>query len=132
MRDTAVNPCESKTKLLHRVVFSQLLIEQRAGRVFAGWEEGRIYFPPTYKYLANSDIYAVDQAKSREKRRIPAWCDRILWRGKGMKQMSYVRGESRFSDHRPVYSLFSVLMNDGLFDRGGVKAAAVDSRKREG
>ncbi|URE05186.1 inositol-1,4,5-trisphosphate 5-phosphatase' [Musa troglodytarum] len=110
----------------------QLLIEQRAGRVFAGWEEGRIYFPPTYKYLANSDIYAVDQAKSREKRRIPAWCDRILWRGKGMKQMSYVRGESRFSDHRPVYSLFSVLMNDGLFDRGGVKAAAVDSRKREG
>ncbi|URE05177.1 inositol-1,4,5-trisphosphate 5-phosphatase', partial [Musa troglodytarum] len=107
----------------------QLLIEQRAGRVFAGWEEGRIYFPPTYKYLANSDIYAVDQAKSREKRRIPAWCDRILWRGKGMKQMSYVRGESRFSDHRPVYSLFSVLMNDGLFDRGGVKAAAVDSRK---
>lgn len=54
-------------------MYSQLLIEQRAGRVFAGWEEGRIYFPPTYKYLANSDIYAVDQAKSREKRRTPAW-----------------------------------------------------------
>ncbi|XP_064966258.1 type I inositol polyphosphate 5-phosphatase 8-like isoform X3 [Musa acuminata AAA Group] len=112
----------------------QLLIEQRAGRVFAGWDEGKIYFPPTYKYLANSDIYAVDQAKSREKRRTPAWCDRILWRGKGMKQMSYVRGESRFSDHRPVYSLFSVLMNDGLFDHGGVmtaeehKAADVDSK----
>nr|XP_018681957.1 PREDICTED: type I inositol polyphosphate 5-phosphatase 8-like isoform X1 [Musa acuminata subsp. malaccensis] len=111
----------------------QLLIEQKAGRVFAGWDEGKIYFPPTYKYLANSDVYAVDQAKSREKRRTPAWCDRILWRGKGMKQMSYVRGESRFSDHRPVYSLFSVLMNDGMFDHGGVmtaeehKAADVDS-----
>ncbi|EEF28051.1 type I inositol polyphosphate 5-phosphatase, putative [Ricinus communis] len=35
-------------------------------------------------------------------------CDRILWKGEGLKQMWYVRGESRFSDHRPVYSLFSV------------------------
>ena len=25
--------------------------------------------------------------------------------------MSYVRGESKFSDHRPVYSLFSVQVN---------------------
>nr|CAD1828729.1 unnamed protein product [Ananas comosus var. bracteatus] len=89
----------------------QLRIEQKAGRVFAGWEEGRIYFPPTYKYLTNSDIYAVNPAKSREKRRTPAWCDRILWRGKGMKQMWYVRGESRFSDHRPVHSLFSVQLH---------------------
>lgn len=35
-------------------------------------------------------------------------CDRILWKGEGLNQMWYVRGESRFSDHRPVYSLFSV------------------------
>lgn len=28
-----------------------------------------------------------------------------------MKQMWYVRGESRFSDHRPVYSLFSVQLH---------------------
>ncbi|CAL9763216.1 unnamed protein product [Musa acuminata subsp. burmannicoides] len=83
----------------------QLRIEQRAGRAFAGWEEGQIRFPPTYKYLANSDVYAVKPGKPR---RTPAWCDRILWRGKGMKQMWYVRGESQFSDHRPVYSLFSV------------------------
>ncbi|KAI3742609.1 hypothetical protein L1987_60297 [Smallanthus sonchifolius] len=33
-------------------------------------------------------------------------CDRILWYGRGLHQMSYVRGESRFSDHRPVYSIF--------------------------
>lgn len=38
-------------------------------------------------------------------------CDRILWKGEGLKQMWYVRGESRFSDHRPVYSLFSVQVN---------------------
>ncbi|XP_010920689.1 type I inositol polyphosphate 5-phosphatase 8 isoform X2 [Elaeis guineensis] len=101
----------------------QLRIEQRAGRVFAGWEEGRIYFPPTYKYLANSDVYAVNPAKSGEKRRTPAWCDRILWRGKGLKQMRYVRGESRFSDHRPVYSLFSVQLDDHV---------ATAERDREG
>ncbi|XP_065854006.1 type I inositol polyphosphate 5-phosphatase 8 isoform X3 [Euphorbia lathyris] len=89
----------------------QLKIEQRAGRVFKGWEEGRIYFAPTYKYLTNSDDYVVQTSKSKEKRRTPAWCDRILWKGEGLKQMWYVRGESRFSDHRPVYSLFSVKVN---------------------
>lgn len=86
----------------------QLKIEQRAGRVFKGWEEGRIYFAPTYKYLANSDHYVVHTSKSKEKRRTPAWCDRILWKGEGLKQMWYLRGESRFSDHRPVYAMFSV------------------------
>ncbi|KAK8925997.1 Type I inositol 1,4,5-trisphosphate 5-phosphatase CVP2 [Platanthera zijinensis] len=86
----------------------QLKGEQRGGRVLAGWEEGIINFPPTYKYLANSDSYAIRLAKSGGKRRAPAWCDRILWQGKGMKQQWYRRGESRFSDHRPVYALFAV------------------------
>ncbi|KAL0370496.1 UNVERIFIED_CONTAM: Type IV inositol polyphosphate 5-phosphatase 6, partial [Sesamum angustifolium] len=84
----------------------QLRIEQRHGRVFAGWNEGRIYFPPTYKYSNNSDRYAGENTHPKEKRRNPAWCDRILWRGPGLRQLSYVRGESRFSDHRPVYSIF--------------------------
>ncbi|KAL6208639.1 hypothetical protein ACLB2K_019586 [Fragaria x ananassa] len=84
----------------------QLSIEQRRGRVFEGWSEGKIYFPPTYKYLNNSDRYAGDDRHNKEKRRTPAWCDRILWHGRGLHQLSYVRGESRFSDHRPVYSVF--------------------------
>eukprot|EP01018_Ginkgo_biloba_P038611 Gb_30238 [translate_table: standard] len=84
----------------------QLRIEQKAGRVFRGWNEGKIYFAPTYKYCSNSDRYTGENLKSREKRRTPAWCDRILWYGKGLKQLSYVRGESRFSDHRPVYAVF--------------------------
>ncbi|KAI3460886.1 hypothetical protein Pfo_017549 [Paulownia fortunei] len=84
----------------------QLRIEQRHGRVFAGWNEGKIYFPPTYKYSNNSDRYAGENMRPKEKRRTPAWCDRILWHGRGLQQLSYVRGESRFSDHRPVYSIF--------------------------
>ncbi|KAG2260875.1 hypothetical protein Bca52824_080169 [Brassica carinata] len=86
----------------------QLRLEQRKGRVFEGWNEGTIYFPPTYKYSNNSDVYAGDDRLTKAKRRTPAWCDRILWHGNGLTQLSYVRGESRFSDHRPVYSLFSV------------------------
>ncbi|XP_031093301.1 type I inositol polyphosphate 5-phosphatase 8-like isoform X3 [Ipomoea triloba] len=90
----------------------QLKMEQKAGRVFKGWKEGRIYFPPTYKYLSNSEHYVVQtSAPSKQKQRTPAWCDRILWKGEGLKQICYVRGESKFSDHRPVYSLF-LLPND--------------------
>ncbi|KAF9686938.1 hypothetical protein SADUNF_Sadunf02G0042200 [Salix dunnii] len=74
-----------------------LRIEQRQGRVFDGWNEGKIYFPPTYKYSNNSDRYAGDDGHLKEKRRTPAW---------GLHQLSYVRGESRFSDHRPVYGVF--------------------------
>ncbi|XP_062189529.1 type I inositol polyphosphate 5-phosphatase 4-like [Phragmites australis] len=84
----------------------QLRMQQRYGRVFQGWKEGRIYFPPTYKYSFNSDRYAGEGMRPKEKRRTPAWCDRILWYGNGLNQLSYVRGESRFSDHRPVYSIF--------------------------
>ena len=51
----------------------QLRIEQRAGRVFIGWEEGKIYFAPTYKYLKDSDTYVLQTATSKEKRRTPAW-----------------------------------------------------------
>ncbi|KAI9117071.1 hypothetical protein K1719_012070 [Acacia pycnantha] len=86
----------------------QLNTERDAGRVFKGFDEGRIMFAPTYKYSHNSDSYAGETVKSKKKRRTPAWCDRILWRGKGIEQLSYIRGESRFSDHRPVCAVFAV------------------------
>ncbi|XP_010558235.1 PREDICTED: type I inositol polyphosphate 5-phosphatase 10 [Tarenaya hassleriana] len=86
----------------------QLKIEREAGRVFKGWQEGKIYFAPTYKYSYNSDSYAGETNKEKNKRRTPAWCDRILWRGNGIQQLSYSRGESRFSDHRPVTASFLV------------------------
>jgi phosphatidylinositol-bisphosphatase len=48
-------------------------MEQKAGRIFEGWNEGSIYFAPTYKYLTNSDQYVAQTCKSKEKRRTPAW-----------------------------------------------------------
>ncbi|GMP32721.1 hypothetical protein CsSME_00006357 [Camellia sinensis var. sinensis] len=86
----------------------QLNTEREAGRVFNRWNEGRIFFAPTYKYSHNSDSYAGETVKSKKKRRTPAWCDRILWHGSGIEQLSYIRGESRFSDHRPVCAVFAI------------------------
>ncbi|CAM6116533.1 unnamed protein product [Calypogeia fissa] len=84
----------------------QLKIEQNAGHVFDGWQEGPIYFPPTYKYNFNSDRYSGESGRSGEKRRTPAWCDRILYLGRGLRKTRYIRTESRLSDHRPVSAVF--------------------------
>jgi hypothetical protein len=37
-------------------------------------------------------------------------CDRVLWRGKGLKQIRYERcGGYRLSDHRPVRAVFDAV-----------------------
>ncbi|KAL4376131.1 hypothetical protein GQ457_02G011400 [Hibiscus cannabinus] len=88
--------------------FDQLRKEQDGG-VFEGWREGNIKFAPTYKYSSsNCNRYSGGLPnRSGEKQRTPAWCDRILWHGKGVKLLCYFRSESKFSDHRPVSALFS-------------------------
>ncbi|XP_027359871.1 type I inositol polyphosphate 5-phosphatase 2-like isoform X1 [Abrus precatorius] len=86
----------------------QLSKELRTGHVFDGWREGLINFPPTYKYEINTDRYVGESTKEGEKKRSPAWCDRILWLGKGIKQLQYGRAEIKLSDHRPVSSTFLV------------------------
>ncbi|XP_042439255.1 type IV inositol polyphosphate 5-phosphatase 9-like isoform X1 [Zingiber officinale] len=87
----------------------QLRAEFSKGRVFEDWQEGGITFPPTYKYYPNSDdYYGCIRGQKGEKRRAPAWCDRILWHGEGIKQKRYERCESKLSDHRPVRGIFTV------------------------
>ena len=41
--------------------------------MFKGWHEGRICFPPTYKYSMNSNVYTLEVVASKETRRNPAW-----------------------------------------------------------
>lgn len=84
----------------------QLRAELRKGRAFDGWTEGVISFAPTYKYKFNSKKYISDEPRSG--RRTPAWCDRILSYGKGMKLLSYETVDMRLSDHRPVKAVYSV------------------------
>ncbi|XP_050231214.1 type IV inositol polyphosphate 5-phosphatase 9 isoform X2 [Mercurialis annua] len=86
----------------------QLTTELKSGQVLEGWHEGTIKFPPTYKYCPNSNVYfGCIEGKKGAKWRAPAWCDRIVWYGEGLKQHSYTRGEAKFSDHRPVKAIFS-------------------------
>ncbi|KAJ8471380.1 hypothetical protein OPV22_025723 [Ensete ventricosum] len=47
-----------------------------------------------------------DTNDHRGGRRNPAWCDRILSFGKGVKLLSYGRSELKLSDHRPVTAIF--------------------------
>ncbi|KAL6867527.1 hypothetical protein ACP4OV_015551 [Aristida adscensionis] len=114
---------EAKTRLLVErqdwktlLENDQLRGEVCEGGAFQGWSEGDIAFHPTYKYYPNSDTYYGGLAagggggggRRGEKRRAPAWCDRILWRGAGLRQSRYDRCESRLSDHRPVRAVFVV------------------------
>lgn len=50
-----------------------------------------------------------DQYDSSPKRRIPAWCDRILWRADRSEHVTplhYQRYEVNISDHKPVSAAF--------------------------
>lgn len=104
-RDTVVMAVKSGnlSKLLER---DQLLVTRRRKpdfklRIF---EELPIAFAPTYKYDVGTDNY-----DTSEKKRAPAWCDRLLFRGKGrIKQIDYLRHEVRVSDHRPVTGKFEL------------------------
>ncbi|KAJ4805284.1 Endonuclease/exonuclease/phosphatase family protein [Rhynchospora pubera] len=56
----------------------QLRVEMKAGKVFQGMREAQIKFPPTYKFQRH--VPGLGGYDSGEKKRIPAWCDRILYR----------------------------------------------------
>ncbi|OIW10873.1 hypothetical protein TanjilG_27819 [Lupinus angustifolius] len=121
MLDVEVRKLVSLKKWGELMNNDQLSKELSAGHVFDGWKEGLIKFPPTYKYEINSDRYVGEIPKEGEKKRSPAWCDRILWQGKGIKQIQYGRAEIQLSDHRPVSSIF--LIEVEVFDHRKLKRA---------
>lgn len=85
-------------------VYDQFLKARSMNPLFFELEEGPLSFNPTYKYDFNSDEY-----DSSKKKRVPAWCDRILWRkNKSVKLVAYNVANYNYSDHRPVYGLFNI------------------------
>lgn len=56
----------------------QLRAEMKSGKVFQGMREALIRFPPTYKFERHRPGLAGYDAG--EKKRIPAWCDRVIYR----------------------------------------------------
>lgn len=83
----------------------QLLGQRRKNPGFRlrPFNEAPITFAPTYKYNVGTDDY-----DTSEKKRTPAWCDRIYYRGAVGKitPLKYERHEVYASDHRPVSGVF--------------------------
>jgi hypothetical protein len=87
----------------------QFLAQRSAGAIFQGYSEGPIAFPPTYKYDPGTDTY-----DTSSKQRVPAWCDRVLWRARPHllappTLLEYRRfDDDRASDHRAVIARFRI------------------------
>ena len=62
----------------------QFYQQRHQRKVFVGFQEGAITFPPTYKYDPGTNSW-----DSSEKARPPAWTDRVLWQGDTIKQTLY-------------------------------------------
>ncbi|KAG7661650.1 INP51 [[Candida] subhashii] len=104
-------PNEQVRPLIHQKAFYKLfefdqLNKQMAnGATFPFFDEMEIQFPPTYKFDNGTKEY-----DTGEKQRIPAWTDRILYQSRKniIKPLVYYCDEELiFSDHRPVFAMFS-------------------------
>ncbi|KAL8487247.1 hypothetical protein ACS0TY_023792 [Phlomoides rotata] len=99
----------------------QLRAEMKAGKVFQGMREALIRYPPTYKFeRGKAGLGGYD---SGEKKRIPAWCDRVLYRDNRSDPAdecdlecpvvaSILQYDARMdvteSDHKPVRCKFDI------------------------
>lgn len=114
-----------RNEVTYLLQIDQLNIERAAGRVFMGFHEGFITFPPTYQYIPGEGCY---DDREDGKRRFPAWCDRVLWRihkpdnsqncdasnsepesMEKVELLSYAVSNSNIiSDHKPISALLKL------------------------
>ncbi|GJN88709.1 hypothetical protein Rhopal_001675-T1 [Rhodotorula paludigena] len=100
---SAIASGNSESLLQHDQLLKSLATNQ--SHRLRSFKEPPIHFPPTYKYDPGTDQY-----DSSPKRRIPAWCDRVLYRAGADKvtPLHYQRYEVNVSDHRPISAAFDV------------------------
>ncbi|GAA5932802.1 uncharacterized protein JCM15063_002209 [Sporobolomyces koalae] len=101
---SAIASGQSTSLLAHDQLMKNLATNQTFR--LRSFREPPIEFPPTYKYDPGTDNY-----DSSVKRRIPAWCDRILYRADRsdkVQALHYKRYEVNVSDHRPISAAFDL------------------------
>jgi hypothetical protein len=85
----------------------QLQGEINSGRAFCSFSEGVLDFPPTFKVEKG-------QVLQYNTKRLPAWCDRILWNSAPGEENNISLNkfgthlDITSSDHKPVYACFSL------------------------
>lgn len=104
----------------------QLNLQMVAGNAFPFFREAPIRFPPTYRYDVGTETY-----DSSEKQRIPAWTDRVLWRGDAVTALAYGSSPVRCSDHRPVFALFRVKVRVEDERKKGALRRELDVQRRQ-
>ncbi|XP_057893742.1 inositol polyphosphate 5-phosphatase K isoform X1 [Melospiza georgiana] len=112
----------------------QLNMAKKKEEFLKEFKEGPLHFKPTYKFDLFSEVYDTREQKSlfwfNEKKRKPAWTDRILWKLKNLSKVASKEGEFPeeenqisvtlnnyishmsygISDHKPVTGTFKLEM----------------------
>ncbi|KAI5705299.1 hypothetical protein M8J76_016060 [Diaphorina citri] len=84
--------------LLQHDQLKKILIQSET--IFPSFKEAEICFKPTYKYVPGT-VYTFSE------HRTPAYCDRILWRGRHVRNYFYKSHDNfKLSDHKPVSGFF--------------------------
>jgi len=77
--DPSTDPASLQATIDSLLPHDELSQQQKTGKAFADWREGKITFLPSFKY----DVGKVGVYDTSEKKRGPSWCDRILYRTRG-------------------------------------------------
>lgn len=86
---------ENEQGLADYKVVDELFDAMGSSKAFWGFQEAEITFKPTYKFHTGTSKYNT--------KRIPSWCDRVLYRGAVMPQKYNSIPAITSSDHKPVY-----------------------------
>jgi len=86
------------------LTYDQFIKARHVNSSLIEFKEGNINFDPTYKYDVGTNTY--DTSK---KKRVPAWCDRILFRKtEDIETICYNIVNYTQSDHKPIYGVYKI------------------------
>lgn len=117
LTDTSFNVNQVTNNYLNLLSYDELqkeIINKRLDTL--GFQEGKIYFMPTFKYWNNTNDFQYFDTKNIDQ--YPAWCDRIFYRknissNKNIIDITQERYDSmqniKMSDHKPLFSYFNIL-----------------------